>query len=61
MSTTDVNCVPGERLGSTDECEAGRGTYVRKSFIYASRSALELLKIGLQRFLKNWKGQKYCR
>ena len=44
MSTTDVNCVPGERLGSTDECEAGRGTYVRKSFIYASRSALELLK-----------------
>ncbi|CBY12077.1 unnamed protein product [Oikopleura dioica] len=37
MSTSDVNCVPGERLGSTDECEAGRGTYVRKSFIYASR------------------------
>jgi exosome complex RNA-binding protein Rrp4 len=48
MSTTDVICVPGERLGSTDECEAGRGTYVRKSFIYASRSALDLLKEGLQ-------------
>ena len=47
MSTSDVNCVPGERLGSTDECEAGRGTYVRKSFIYASRSALELLELGL--------------
>ena len=31
------NCVPGERLGSIDEFEGGRGTYIRKGFIYSSR------------------------
>ena len=31
------NCVPGERLGSIEECEAGRGTYIRKGFVYSSR------------------------
>ena len=38
------NCVPGERLGSIDEFEGGRGTYIRKGFIYSSR-------IGKIRFL----------
>ena len=32
-----VNCVPGERLGSVEECDGGRGTYSRKGFVYSSR------------------------
>ena len=40
------NCVPGERLGSIDEFEGGRGTYIRKGFIYSSR-------IGKIRFVNN--------
>ena len=31
------NCVPGERLGSCEEYDAGRGTYNRVGFIYSSR------------------------
>ena len=31
------NCVPGERLGSCEEYDAGRGTYERGGFIYSSR------------------------
>ena len=31
------NCVPGERLGSCEEYDAGRGTYNRAGFIYSSR------------------------
>lgn len=35
--TGSNNSVPGERLGSVEECEAGRGTYIRKGFVYSSR------------------------
>ena len=31
------NCVPGERMGSCEEYEGGRGTYQRAGFIYSSR------------------------
>lgn len=35
MSKTSV-CVPGERLGSTNEYQVGPGTYNRQGFIYSS-------------------------
>ena len=43
------NCVPGERLSSIDEFEGGRGTYIRKGFIYSSRiGKIRLVEIKLE-------------
>ena len=44
----NYNIVPGERLGPCEEYEAGKGTYTRNGFIYASRIGQQKITYGSQ-------------
>ncbi|XP_071947205.1 exosome complex component CSL4-like [Antedon mediterranea] len=44
-----VICIPGERLGSTEEYTAGEGTFIRQGYICSSRAGHKIVEPGEKR------------